>query len=107
MKIKARYLLVIILILATGILTFQLTTKNHSPLEALPWWAKWGQLKTLETKSPSMSPEAQTSRLTSHLLIKKIDELRERAVYLQHREEGKWLVDTKESNTFEANDVIE
>ena len=78
MKLKPLHFLALILILATCALVFQLTTNNY-------------QLKTPETQSPEMTPEAQTSRITSHLLIRKIEDLREKAVYLQHREEGRWL----------------
>ena len=42
---------------------------------------------------PPMTPQAQTTRITSHLLIRKIEELKNRAVYLQHREEGRKLVE--------------
>ena len=39
----------------------------------------------LEEISPSQDPKAQAARLTSHLLIRKIEQLRNTAVYLQHR----------------------
>lgn len=47
----------------------------------------------LEEISPSQDPEAQAARLTSHLLIRKIEQLRNTAVYLQHREEGRKLLE--------------
>lgn len=43
--------------------------------------------------SPPMTPKAQAARLTSHLLIRKIKQLRNTAVYLQHREEGRKLLE--------------
>jgi hypothetical protein len=43
--------------------------------------------------SPSMTPQAQIERITSRLLIKKIEDLKDRAVYLQHREEGRRLLE--------------
>lgn len=42
------------------------------------------------------SPEVQTQRLTSFFLIRRIERLRETAVYLQHREEGGRLVEIVE-----------
>ena len=79
MKKPLKLWLIVILIISSVILVLQLITNNY-------------QLITAEQQPPAMTPEAQTSRLTSYLLIKKIEELRERAVYLQHREEGRWLV---------------
>ncbi len=37
----------------------------------------------------SVQPEAQTQRLTSFFLLRKIEDMRDQAVYLQHREEGR------------------
>ncbi len=42
------------------------------------------------------SPEIQTQRLTSFFLLRRIERLRETAVYLQHREEGGRLVELME-----------
>ena len=47
----------------------------------------------LDEISPSQDPEAQAARLTSHLLIRKIEQLRNTAIYLQHREEGRKLLE--------------
>jgi len=43
--------------------------------------------------TPSMTPRAQTERITSRILIRKIEHLKDRAVYLQHREEGRRLLE--------------
>lgn len=41
----------------------------------------------------SVEPQAQTERLTSFFLLKKIEDMRDKAVYLQHREEGRKLLE--------------
>jgi hypothetical protein len=45
-----------------------------------------------ELLPPPQNPEAQTQRLTSVLLIRKVEDLKETAIYLQHREEGRELL---------------
>jgi hypothetical protein len=49
--------------------------------------------KTAAPLPPPQTAQAQTERITSYLLIRKIEELKDRAVYLQHREEGKRLLE--------------
>jgi len=46
-----------------------------------------------ESTETALAPQAQTERLTSFFLLRKIDRLRDRAVYLQHREEGQKLLE--------------
>ncbi|HLC75533.1 MAG TPA: hypothetical protein VJB82_00215 [Candidatus Peribacterales bacterium] len=41
----------------------------------------------------ALTPQAQTERLTSFFLLRKIKRLRDRAVYIQHREEGRKLLE--------------
>lgn len=41
----------------------------------------------------SESPEDRTARLASYLLIRKIESLRKTAIYVQHKEEGKRLLE--------------
>lgn len=41
----------------------------------------------------ALTPEAQTERLTTFFLQRKIERLRDRAVYTQHREEGRKLLE--------------
>ncbi|MBT3834855.1 hypothetical protein HOF56_01255 [Candidatus Peribacteria bacterium] len=38
------------------------------------------------------NPEARTARLTSYILIRKTEKLRDKAIYLKHREEGERLL---------------
>ncbi len=48
---------------------------------------------TMSEKSTSSAPEAKVERLTSALLLRRIDRLRDQAVYIQHREEGMKLLE--------------
>lgn len=41
----------------------------------------------------ALTPQAQTQRLTSVFLLRKIERLRDQAVYLQHKEEGGKLLE--------------
>ena len=52
-----------------------------------------GYLLPKEATETAITPQAQTERLTSFFLLRKIDRLRDRAVYLQHREEGRKLLE--------------
>ena len=67
---------VLVLVLATGAF-FGWTIFSTRVPELLP---------------PPQNPEAQTQRLTSVLLIRKVEDLKETAIYLQHREEGRELL---------------
>lgn len=45
-----------------------------------------------EEVSPPMTPEAQAARVSATLLSRKVLKLREEAIYLRHREEGRLLL---------------
>jgi len=68
-----------LLLLALGGIMFQQIQKEEEMVQ--------------QELSPSMAPEAQAARLTSHLLIRKIEQVRNTAVFLQHREEGRKLLE--------------
>lgn len=47
----------------------------------------------MQTQENALSPQMQTQRLTSVFLLRKIERLRDEAVYLQHKEEGRKLLE--------------
>lgn len=47
----------------------------------------------MQTQENTLSPQMQTQRLTSVFLLRKIERLRDEAVYLQHKEEGRKLLE--------------
>ena len=52
----------------------------------------FGEPAPQEEVSPPMTPEAQAARVSATLLSRKVVELREEALYLRHREEGRLLL---------------
>ena len=50
-------------------------------------------LRPMQTQENALTPQAQTQRLTSVFLLRKIERLRDEAVYLQHKEEGRKLLE--------------
>lgn len=53
----------------------------------------FSRLNPIRDKENALSPQAQTQRLTSIFLLRKINQLRDQAVYLQHKEEGGKLLE--------------
>ncbi len=50
-------------------------------------------ISPISNQENALTPQAQTKRLTSVFLLRKIGRLRDEAVYLQHKEEGRKLLE--------------
>jgi|GEM_PF-1838801 hypothetical protein len=51
------------------------------------------EIRAKESSPIPITPEARTARLTSYILVLKTKSLRNKAVYLKHREEGRRLLE--------------